>query len=147
MLLAFLNDAWNRAPLSANSLRETLFNDQINALQLVKTGSVSSVGKNSTSQSYKDYGPGALTHTQIVEGLSNLLAFYDQIKGKIEAEFVASADFDYTEPADFDYDPTVCDLLRKGLSAASSGVGVILPDIRDMRWPANPPPISPYPAV
>ena len=144
LLLAFLNEAWQRASDAANSLRATLVADQVAALQLVKQGSIASVGKNSTSQSYKGYGPGSLTHVQIVEAIGNLLAFYDQVQSKVKAEFVASADFDYTEPAGFDYDPTCYDVLTRTFTQQSAGSAATLPDIRDLRQPASPPPPTSY---
>ena len=135
VLLAFLNDAWGRAADTANSLRVTIVSDQVNALVLVKQGSIASVGKNSTSQSYKGYGPGSLTQVQIVEAIGNLLGFYDQIAAKIKAEFLHSADFEYTEPAGFDYDNPVFSTLTEILTQLSAGSVTALPDIRDLRVP------------
>lgn len=137
MLLAFLNDAWQRATDGANTLREQLVTDQVAALALVKQGSIASVGKNSASQSYKGYGPGSLTQVQIVEAIGNLLAFYDQVKSKIKAEFIASADFDFTEPANFDYDAPCYDILTRNFTQQSAGSSPSLPDIRDLRVPIN----------
>jgi hypothetical protein len=142
ILLAMLNDAWNRASDAANSLRETLVNDQISSLQDVRYGSLASVGKNSTSQSYKSYGPGSLTQVQVVEACGNLLALYDQIKSKVQQEFIASADFDYTDPAGFDYDNPVFSILTKILTVVSSGKAYSLPDLRDIRIPVVEPPIE-----
>lgn len=135
MLLAALLDAWNRAGEAANSLRETLVGDIVSARAFVKSGSLASVGKNSTSQAYKSYGPGSHTHVQEVEMLVSLLSYYDRVKSKIQAEFIASADFDYTEPAGFDYDAPVYNILNSIFTQASAGSGYTLPDISDMRVP------------
>lgn len=136
LLLAFLNDAWTRAADGANKFREQLISDQTGALQLIKTGSVASVGKNSTNQSYAFYGAGVLTHVQIVETIGNLLALYDQVKLKITCAFQANADFDYTVPADFDFDQSVYDALTQLFTAQSTGVAQMLPDITRLRLPA-----------
>lgn len=137
VLLAFLSDAWERAGSEANSLRQTLTNDQREALALVKQGSIASVGKNSASQSYKGYGAGSLTQVQIVELISNLIGLYEQVKSKIYNQFLASADFDYTEPAGFDYDAPVYQILSNALTQQSSGRAYSLPDLRDIRIPIN----------
>ena len=147
ILLAFLNDAWNRSSTAANSLRETLINDQTDALADVRYGAIASVSKNSTNQSYKGYGPGSLTQVQIVEALGNLLAMYDQATGIIVAQFEASADFDYEAPDGFDYYTTVYGMLVKTFNALSSGVSTQIPDIRDLRRVINPPPESSVPVA
>jgi hypothetical protein len=135
LLLGFLNDAWQRAGDAANSLREIIVSSQVAALSLVKLGSIASVGKNSANQSYSGYGPGKLTHVQIVEAWGNILSLYDQIKSKVTAEFVASADFDFTEPSGFDYDPVCYDLLTRTFTQQSAGSTVSLPDLRELRVP------------
>lgn len=135
ILLAFLNDAWSRATDGANTLRATLVADQVAALVFVKAGSLASVGKNSTSQSYKGYGPGTLTHVQIVETIGNLLAFYDQVAAKIKAEFYASEEFSFAEPAGFDYDAPVYQILTQTFTQTSAGSTYSLPDIRELRVP------------
>ncbi len=137
LLLAFLNDAWQRAGSAANSLRKMLVADQVAALEFVKTGAIASVGKNSANQSYRGYGPGSLTHVQIVEAIGNLLGFYDQVAAKIKAEFLASADFSNTEPAGFDYDAPVFKILTQTFTQQSAGSAYSLPDLRDMRIPIN----------
>jgi len=136
-MLAFLNDAWNRASDAANSFRLTLLADQSAALQFVKSGSLASVGKNSANQTYKNYGPGSITQVQSLEILGNILGLYDQVKSKITCEFQASADFDYTVPAGFDFDPPVYEALTKVFTAQSSGAAQLLPDISGLRLPPN----------
>jgi hypothetical protein len=135
ILLAFLNDAWNRAANGANTLREQLVSDQSETLQLVRKGSLASAGKNSASQSYKNYGPGSITQVQAVEIISNILALYDQVKSKIKAEFLSSADFDYSEPSDFDYDVPCFDILTSNFTQLAAGSSVTLPDVRELRIP------------
>lgn len=146
VLLAFLNDAWQRAADEANSIRETLVADHAQSLQPIKYGSLASVGKNSTSQSYKPYGPATLTQVQVVEAIGNLLGLYDQLKSKLTEEFEDSADFDYAVPAAYDFDPVIYNLLTKLLNAASSGTANMLPDISQLRLPAtvllNPTPLT-----
>lgn len=135
LLLAFLNDAWESAADAANTLRGQIVVNQVNALALVKQGSIASVGKNSANQSYKTYGPGSLTQVQIVEAWGNLLAFYDQIKSKLTSEFEASADFEYSVPAGYDFDPVIYELLTNVFTNVSSGRAASLPDISQIRYP------------
>lgn len=135
ILLAFLNDAWNRAGAAANTFREQLIADQVAALQLIKQGSLATVAKNSTSQAYKAYGAGSITQVQIVEIIGDLLGLYDQVKSQLTGEFQASADFDNAVPDGFDFDPPVFDVLTKILLAQSSGAGQMLPDISRLRLP------------
>lgn len=137
ILLAFLNDAWNRAKDAANTFRAQLVTDQIAALQFVKQGSLATVAKNSTSQAYKGYGAASLTQVQIVELIINLLSLYDQLVSRITCEFQQSADFDYTVPAGFDFDAPVFDALTKLFTAQSSGVAQMLPDITRLRLPPS----------
>lgn len=137
ILLAFLNDAWNRAGDAANTLRDTLIADQTAALRLVKQGSLASVGKNSTSQAYKAYGPGSLTQVQVVEIVGNLQGLYDQVQSKITCEFTTSADFDYAVPVGFDFDGPVYAALTKLFIAQSSGAAQLLPDISRLRLPPS----------
>lgn len=134
-MLAFLNDAWNRAGDAANTFYNTLLSDQTAALQFVKGGSLASVSKNTASQAYRGYGAGSLTQVQIVEIIGNLLGLYDQVKSKITCEFQASADFDNAVPAGFDFDPPVYDALKKVFTAQSSGAAQLLPDLTSLRLP------------
>ena len=124
--LAFLTDAWNRAGAGANTLWQTLQDDQAAALQLVKQGSIASVGKNSTSQSYKGYGAGNLTHVQIVETIGNLIGLYSQLKSKITTAFTDdTGNWPAGVPADFDFDAPVYDLLTQVFTAQSSGASMV----------------------
>ena len=135
ILVAFLYYAWNRAANAANAFRDQLVADQCTALQLIKQGSLASVGKNSTSQAYKTYGAASLTQVQVVEIIGNLLGLYDQVQSKITCEFTKSADFDYAVPANFDFDGPVFDALTKLFTAQSSGTAQMLPDISRLRLP------------
>lgn len=136
--LAFLADAWNRAGAGANTLLATLQSDQAAALSLVKQGSLYSVGKNSTSQTYKGYGAGSLTHVQIVETIGNLLALYAEFQDKITREFTCSADWGNAVPANFDFDDPIYALLTQAFNSLAAGNTTMLPDITRLRVPFNP---------
>ena len=136
VMLAALNDVWMRASAAANSMRDQLAADHAAAYQLVKQGSIASVGKNSASQSYKGYGPGSLTQVQIVEIIGNLIGLYDQLKSKITRLFTRNAEFSNGVPADYDFDPDIYAQLTKLFTAQSSGAAQLLPDITGLRLPA-----------
>ncbi len=135
--LAKLVVAWDAAPAGANTLRQEFIRQIKLADSLVASGSIASVGKNSANQSYKGYGPGGDTQEEIRGIWTTLLALYDQVQAKIKAEFIASADFDYTEPADFDYDTNVYSILTQTFTQQSAGSTYSLPDITDLRIPID----------
>lgn len=100
IFLAFLQRSWLNAKDSANSLRDQLVADQQAALALIASGSVASVGKNSTSQSYKGFGPGSLTQEQITRLFTRLISGYDAAKERIDCAFARAGkvvldNFDY----------------------------------------------------
>ena len=138
MLQAFLDDAWSRATNEANSLRATLVTDRTSILNLVRQGAISSVGKNSASQSYKGYGPGGITQVQIIEAIGNLIALYDQLQSKITDEFTHSAEWGNAVPAGFDFDDPIYSLLTQTLSAQAASPAVMVPDISRIRVPFVP---------
>lgn len=133
--------AWNHAMDGANTLRPQLLAELASAESLVSAGSLATVAKNSTSQAYKGTGPGSDTQSEIRDMWVDLIALFDQLKEKISCQFIASADFDYTVPADFDFDGIIADpetgLLSKTLLAQSTGVAQTLPDITRLRLPPS----------
>lgn len=137
-MLAALNDVWARAALGANTLRQQLADDHAAAYAFIRSGSLASVGKNSTSQAYKGYGPGSITQVQNVEIIGNLIGLYDQLKSKITELFDEKTD-EYPDgvPSDFDFDQPIYDLLTRVFNALSSGTGTLLPDISSLRLPPN----------
>lgn len=132
LLKAFLDDAWNNAPDDANSFREQLVTERKAALEMVKKGSLGNVAKNSSSQAYRGYGPGSLTHTQIVEIWQGLIDYYDEVRDKVVCAF---AEADTAIPDDFDFDTTVYDLLKKFFSIGKNAA--VLPDLTSLRLPAT----------
>jgi hypothetical protein len=116
-------------------LRDQIVADLIAARSLVKQGSLAGVGKNSANQSYKSYGPGSHTQTQEVDNLADLIGLYDQLKSKITSLFTHSADFDYTVPDDYDFDPEILKQLTDLFTAMSSDPSRTLPDITGLRLP------------
>lgn len=84
-----LDDAWDAAPQQPNTLRDTLRGFEKSIIQLFRTaGSLSSVSKNSTSQSYAS-GPNALTPLQIQRAWRMLINAFDACKAEIDAEGAA----------------------------------------------------------
>ncbi len=134
ILLAFLNRAWESAAATANTLRPQLVQEQVAATNFIALGSLASVGKNSSNQSYKNYGPATLTQVQIVEVYGNLLGLYDELKSRITCAFEKNtAEFPDGVPDTFDFDPAVYDLLTKTFNAMNSGVATQLTDISSLR--------------
>ena len=131
-LSAFLNLAWQNAKEGANTLSEQLLAEQQKAVSLLASGSVSSVGKNSASQSYGGYNPGNLTHRQITNIFTTLIRYYQTVKEKIiyEAEVAAIA-LDET----FDFDQPIYDLLTRYFQVSTQAAR--LPDISDLRIPLD----------
>ena len=141
-LLAALLDVWNSAKDGANTFCGQLLTEISSARALIKAGGIASVSKNSASQTYKFREPGTPTQGQTVEVYVNLLALYQQFKAKITDQFNCSADWNYTVPANFDFDkPIVGDtdpmtgLLAQTFLNVISGKAAQLPDIREIRIP------------
>lgn len=77
--LACWNDnAWDDAPLGANTLRQQLRIQERAAQNLFSAGSLGSVSKNSASQSYAGAGFGRFSVAQIQQGFRILIELYDQ---------------------------------------------------------------------
>jgi len=135
--LAKLIIAWDRATDGANTFYNQLIAEMKSADELIAKGSLAGVGKNAANQSYKGYGPGGDTQEEIRGMWSSLVALYDQVKAKITAEFIASADFDNAVPAGFDFDAPVYPILKQIFTSQAAGATVTLPDIGDLRVPLN----------
>lgn len=76
-LACWLENAWDDAPASANTLRVQLRNMERNAANLFSAGSIGSVSKNSASQSYAGAGFGRFSVAQIQQGYRMLIELYD----------------------------------------------------------------------
>ena len=77
-LACWSENAWDDAPASANSLRAQLRIMERGAANLFSAGSLSSVSKNSASQSYAGSGFGRFSVAQIQQGFRMLIELYDQ---------------------------------------------------------------------
>jgi len=84
-LQAFFDDAWDAAGSGANSLRDQLraYEKSITA-QFSSVGSLGSVSKNSTNQSYRGPGLGQYTVAQIQTAWRMLINLSDQMKDKTD---------------------------------------------------------------
>jgi hypothetical protein len=72
-------NAWDDAPLGANTLRQQLRIMERAAQSLFSAGSLGSVSKNSASQSYAGAGFGRFSVAQIQQGFRILIEMYDWI--------------------------------------------------------------------
>lgn len=77
-LACWLDNAWDDAPAGANTLRQQLRIQERQAQNLFSAGSLGSVSKNSTSQSYAGAGFGRFSVAQIQQGFRMLIELYDQ---------------------------------------------------------------------
>jgi hypothetical protein len=115
-LAAFLDSAWNAAGAAANTLPQQLQIQQQAALQLISTGSVASVGKNSAHQSMGGYSPGNLTQRQITAIYTTLIRFYQVVLDKINAAGVRDG---VEFPNGYDFDPPVYAILTQFLQSSA----------------------------
>lgn len=76
-LACWSENAWDDAPASASSLRDQLRLMERGAASLFAAGSISSVSKNSASQSYAGSGFGRFSVAQIQQGFRMLIEMYD----------------------------------------------------------------------
>ena len=90
--------------------------EQQAALDLISTGSISSVGKNSAHHAYGNFGPGNFTQRQIAEIYTRLKRDYLQFKQMISSAFTRAKISD----ASFDYDQPIYDGLVKWYGAIST---------------------------
>lgn len=89
-LQAFLENAWDAAPNAANTLRQQLRVYEVAATNLFSGGSIGSVSKNSTSQSYRGPGLGSYTPVQIANAWRNLINLFEQQKCETDAVYAAA---------------------------------------------------------
>jgi hypothetical protein len=80
-----LEDAWDAAPEGALTLRESLRTLEKEIGELIRTGQVQSVGKNSANQSYA-FGQTAHTLPEIAIGWRDLLNLYARCREVIIAD-------------------------------------------------------------
>ncbi len=80
-LQAFADNAWDAATAAANSFRPQLRYYEQGATNLFAGGSIGSVSKNSTSQSYRGPGVGSYTPVQIANSWRMLINLYDEVLG------------------------------------------------------------------
>lgn len=83
-LQTFLDDAWDAAPDAANTLRDQLRTFEKAATNLFRQGSLSSVSKNSASQSYRGPGLGSYTPVQISNAWRTLINIFDSVKDALD---------------------------------------------------------------
>jgi hypothetical protein len=109
LLIAMLRSAWNAAPQQANTLAQALENAEQAALaNFITAGSLTSVSKNSASQSYFRAGLGTYTIPQIQSFWTMLVRLYYRIKQKTDWLYVQNVPWFITQyvtnaPAGQDY--------------------------------------------
>ena len=131
-LQAFLDDAWDAAPDSASTLRNQLrtFEKAVTA-QFSTVGSIGSVSKNSTSQSYRGPGVGQYTVAQIQTAWRMLINLYDQTKQSLDWENKNSTWFTAKYPTYLvDQDQAIYDLCAAWLRNDFSSYEVDLTNLR-----------------
>jgi len=113
---AFLDDAWDAAPATANSLRDQLRTFERAATRLFSAGSLASVAKNSASQAYRGPGIGSYTPVQIANVWRDLINLFDEEKIRIDAALAGgeAADADDDDQPD-DTDESVYNAMRQRL--------------------------------
>lgn len=98
-LQGFLDDAWDAAPADANTFRTELRKFETAARSMTMGGAISSVSKNSTSQSYRGPGVGSYTLVQIADAWRDLINLFDITKARID-ELIADDNTDFTDSSD-----------------------------------------------
>ena len=87
-----LEDAWDNAPEDGDTLREELRKNERAVGELISAGSIQSVSKNSTSQSYAFSGGGQLTTAEVARGWRDLLNLFDRCSNILLANSVSASD-------------------------------------------------------
>lgn len=90
-LRRMLDDAWDSSIENATPLRDTLRNFERTAGTLVSGGSLASVSKNSTSQTYA-FGTGQLTTAEVARGWRKLIDLYDRKATALAAAALSTTD-------------------------------------------------------
>jgi hypothetical protein len=124
-LQGFLENAWDAAPDNANTLRDQLRVYEKSALNLFSGGSIGSVSKNSTSQSYRGPGLGSYTPVQIANAWRMLISLFEMEKCRTDNAYKAATAIPpqswavpfLTQFPDYaqDTDPAVYGLMKKQL--------------------------------
>lgn len=93
-----LDDAWDACPEGANTLRQQLRDFEKEPGSLFKGGSIASVSKNSSSQTYSLPGSGRVTAQQMANGWRNLINLFDQCATDLDVSGAGDQDESiYTE--------------------------------------------------
>jgi hypothetical protein len=79
------DDAWDSAPEGGATFREELRKYERRIGELISTGSVSSISKNSASQTYATYSVGTLTQVEITRAWRQLINLFDDIAASLVA--------------------------------------------------------------
>lgn len=127
-----LDDAWDAAPPAANSLRDQLRAYEKEVSQVYRGGSLASVSKNSTSQSYAS-GPNNLTVLQVAKGWRMLVNLFDYCKSEIDLE-IAAVPQDPQDPGN-DKDPAVYARMAQFLNPLLTPVNEYTTDLTQLLLP------------
>jgi hypothetical protein len=117
-LQSFLDDAWDALPDTANVLRDQLRSFEKNVTPLFSQGSISSVSKNSASQTYRGPGLGSYTPIQIANAWRTLINLYDATLQKANWAFTQNIPWflqtypAFSQAAGTDNDPTVYAMMK-----------------------------------
>lgn len=115
-----LDNAWDAAPDGANTLRQQFRVYEQQLTPLSASGSISSVSKNSTNQTYRGAGVGSYTNLQIMSVWRDLINLYDRAviwANNLQAQAVSwfvKAWPNYGVPGN-DNDPTFYQLMKSKL--------------------------------
>ncbi len=109
-LQGFLDDAWDAAPVQANTFRAQLRKFESSATLLFSGGSIGSVSKNSVSQSYRGPGLGSYTPVQIANAWRDLINLFDSVKKQIDC-LIAAGNTDFPD----DTDETIYEAMKSQL--------------------------------
>ena len=110
-----LEDAWDHCAAAANSLRPELRANESAIGALISQGQLSSVSKNSASQSYAFGGAGSLTTPEVARAWRDLINLFDQV------ESILSTAGDIVIGYEGDNDPAIYAEMRARLVPAYSG--------------------------
>lgn len=78
-LQRLLEDAWQDREADARTLREQLRFQERSVGELLATGSINSVSKNSASQTYSFSGNGTLTTVELARAFRDLITLHDTV--------------------------------------------------------------------
>lgn len=81
-LRGMLEDAWDVCPNDASTLRETLRNFERAARELISAGAISSISKNSASQTYQ-YGSTTFSSEAVAEHWRELIDLHDRVQAAL----------------------------------------------------------------